>query len=234
MYASTLSSLRAITTLIFLVSSSSITLRRQIEDSTLELNEVAYQDEMSKIFLGSPSLIRLSSGRLLASHDFFGKEYRPQIKNVSVYSSDDDGNSWKFLSYILHSYFTTLTVYNNIVYAIGIDGEHQSSIIIHRSIEHRTVPGIWPGEFQAAIISCNLSALPLDNRTTNDDPLMSLKHWQLTPPLPFNHSWLPSFYPNLTAPGFLEGSVVILSTATLLSSQQSVVCWMYYDSILFL
>lgn len=76
-----------------------------IEDSRLGLNEVAYQNEKSKIYLGSPSIIRLSSGRLLASHDFFGKGYNASVKNVSIYSSDDNGLTWSFISYIKPSFF---------------------------------------------------------------------------------------------------------------------------------
>ena len=45
---------------------------KHIEDSSLDLNEIVYHDELSQIYLGSPSIVRLSSGRLVASHDFFG------------------------------------------------------------------------------------------------------------------------------------------------------------------
>ena len=77
---------------------------RRIVDSRLGLNEIAYHDEPSLIFLGSPSLVRLPSGRLLASHDFFGSGYTAHPRNVSVYSSEDDGQSWRFFSWIVGSY----------------------------------------------------------------------------------------------------------------------------------
>jgi len=57
---------------------------KPIEDSRLDLNEVAYQNEKSRIFLGSSSIIRLSSGRLLASDDFFDKRYNVS-KKVCLY-----------------------------------------------------------------------------------------------------------------------------------------------------
>lgn len=44
--------------------------------------------------------------------------------------------------------------------------------VIYRSIEYRTVPGHWPEEFQAAIISCNLTLLSTNN-IIDDDPLMN-------------------------------------------------------------
>ncbi|CAF1509088.1 unnamed protein product [Adineta steineri] len=75
-----------------------------IPDSTLDLNEVAYHNEPSEIYLGSPSIVRLSSGRLIASHDFFGVGCKANPTNVSVYFSDDNGESWSLLSYIKHSY----------------------------------------------------------------------------------------------------------------------------------
>ena len=64
---------------------------KPIEDSRLGLNEVAYQNDKLKIYLGSPSIIRSSSGRLLASHDYYGKICNASIKNVSINASD--GNS---------------------------------------------------------------------------------------------------------------------------------------------
>ena len=66
---------------------------KRIADSTLDLNEVAYHDEPSEIYLGSPSIVRLSSGRLVASHDFFGKGCGSNPANVSIYISDDQGQT---------------------------------------------------------------------------------------------------------------------------------------------
>ncbi|UJR16662.1 hypothetical protein I4U23_003562 [Adineta vaga] len=224
---------------------------KPLPDSSLGLNEVAYHEEPSHVYLGSPSIVRLSSGRLLASHDFFGPGTKSYPQNVSVYSSDDDGVTWTFISYILRTYFTTLTVYNDRIYAIGIrGGKNDSGIVIHRSIDngaswnynqsdegvllfngwfdsgampivtanqmmYRTVEyhvgtGKWPYPFQAAIISCNLSSYSLSKNITADDPIMSLRNWKITPPLPFDTKWLPKTYPNLTAPGFLEGNIVVL------------------------
>ncbi|CAF5027945.1 unnamed protein product [Rotaria sp. Silwood1] len=219
----------------------------RIPDSNLDLNEVAYHDEPSKIYLGSPSIIRLSSGRLVASHDFFGSGYSFQPRNVSVYISDNNGETWSFISYIKHSYWTTLAVYNDIIYAIGTDSDSNANIIIHRSndyglswnyngsddgiilfhgsfatgptpivianqviyraIEYWPAPSRWPTDFQAAIISCNLSK---SSEFIEDDPIMSPNNWQLTSPLVFNKEWIPKSFPYLNSPGYLEGNVVIV------------------------
>ena len=228
---------------------------KRIEDSSLDLNEVTYHNEPSHIYLGSPSIVRLSSGRLLASHDFFGPGSKDQAQNVSVYASDDNGLNWKFVSFILRTYFTSLTVYKNRVYAIGVrSGKNDSGITIHRStdqghswiyqesdqgvllfngrfdsgampivianqmmyrsIEYHIGEGKWPFQFQAALISCNLSTVNQIEDDDDDDPVMSPNNWKLTPPVEFDRKWLPSTYPNLTAPGFLEGNIVILPKAS--------------------
>jgi hypothetical protein len=80
-----------------------------IEDSALGLNEVAYHNEPSLIFLGAPSIVRLSSRRLVACHEYFTLPGYIQI------------------------FFTTLTVYNNMIYAIGIDNNSNGGTVIHRS-----------------------------------------------------------------------------------------------------
>lgn len=220
---------------------------KHLDDSSLDLNEVAYHDEPSQIYLGSPSIVRLSSGRLVASHDFFGVGYNLQPRNVSVYVSDDNGETWIFSSYIKHSYWTTLAVYNNMIYAIGTSSDYNANVIIHRSsdngaswnyngnddgvvlfngsfatgstpiviannvmyraIEAWPAPSRWPDDFHAAIISCDLTK---SVRGTDDDPIMSASNWRLTSPLPFDRSWIPKSFPNISLPGYLEGNVVIV------------------------
>ncbi|CAF0762874.1 unnamed protein product [Adineta ricciae] len=220
-------------------------------DSSLDLNEVVYHNEPSKIYLGSPSIVRLSSGRLVASHDFFGPGYASQPRNASVYISDDEGQNWVFNSYIKYSYWTTLAVYKDMIYAIGTDSDENANIRIHRSsdqgaswnyngndngiilfrgsyatgptpiviadqvmyraIEAWAAPSRWPNNFQAAIISCNLTK---SSSTINDDddPLMSPGNWRITPPMTFNNSWIPKTFPNITQPGYLEGNVVVATS----------------------
>ena len=230
---------------IYFTSLSHLTVCKLIPDSSLDLNEIVYHDELSQIYLGLPSIIRLSSGHLVASHDFFGVGYGSQPRNASVYISDDNGETWSFSSYIKHSYYTTLSVYNNMIYAIGVDNDAKANIIIHRSsdngaswnyngnddgvilfrgsfftsptpivianrvmyraIENFPSPYRSPVDFQATIISCDLSKF--SEITEDDDPIMSANNWRMAAPLSFNKEWIPKSFPNLTAPGF---SMVIL------------------------
>ncbi|CAF0943265.1 unnamed protein product [Adineta ricciae] len=85
--------------------------------------------------------------------------------------------------------------------------------VIYRSIENRTVPSTWPGEyFKRQSLAAIFNIVTAHSNTTKDDPVMSPKNWRMTSSWPFNQSWIPSSYPNLAAPGLLEGSVVILSS----------------------
>jgi hypothetical protein len=86
-------SIQAICLIAYLLSFSYVIKCKRISDSNLDLNEVVYHDELSQIYLGSPSIVRLSSGRLVASHDFFGPGYQSEPRNVSVYVSEDNGET---------------------------------------------------------------------------------------------------------------------------------------------
>lgn len=67
------------------------------------LNEVAYHSEPSQIYIGAPSIVRLPSGRLVACHEYFTLSSYVPPPNVSVYISDDNGESWSFSSNITHT-----------------------------------------------------------------------------------------------------------------------------------
>ncbi len=54
-------SLQVICLITYLWSFLHIIACKQLKDSSLALNEVAYHDEPSQIYLGSPSIVRLSS-----------------------------------------------------------------------------------------------------------------------------------------------------------------------------
>ena len=225
-----------------------VTENKILQDSSLGLNEIAYHNEPSLIFVGAPSIVRLSTGRLLISHEYFTLPGYTPVPNVTVYASDDNGQSWSFLSNITHTYFTTLFIYKDILYTIGIANELQGATVIHRSTDngvtwtyngsdkgvvlfneqfaggvtpvvivndmlyHATEywpkPYRFPQDYQAAVVSCNLSKA---NSINDDDPLMNPNNWKITPPLPFNESWVPKSFPHLTAPGYLEGNAVIVA-----------------------
>eukprot|EP00466_Bigelowiella_natans_P001193 jgi/Bigna1/76720/fgenesh1_pg.43_\ len=80
---------------------------RLIPDSSLDLREIAWQPERTNVFLGSPSILRLPSGDLLASADRFGDGFHTQ-RNVSVYRSTDEGDTWQFVTWVKNQYWSNL------------------------------------------------------------------------------------------------------------------------------
>lgn len=64
-------------------------------DTTLNISQIAVrQPESAGVFLGSPSLLRLPSGALLASHDLFGPGAAPGQRTAFVRASADNGQTW--------------------------------------------------------------------------------------------------------------------------------------------
>jgi hypothetical protein len=60
--------------------------------------------------------------------------------------------------------------------------------------EYWPSPSQFPQDYQAAIMSCDLSKF---TGTEEDDPLMNPKNWRITPPLLFDWKWMPKSFPNL-------------------------------------
>ena len=89
-------------------------------------SEVKYQPERSKTYLGSPSLIRLPDGVLIAAHDYFGGA--GSIKNMqgkggclsSVYRSEDNGQTWENITHMLNASQGTFFVHKGELYYLGM------------------------------------------------------------------------------------------------------------------
>jgi hypothetical protein len=64
-------------------------------DTTLNVSQIASAlPEKAAVYLGSPSLVRLPSGALLASHDVFGSGTARGQRTAFVRTSHDDGQTW--------------------------------------------------------------------------------------------------------------------------------------------
>lgn len=83
-------------------------------------------------FIGSPSIVRLPNGRILASHDIFERRGGQNITHI--YASDDDGKSWFFLSELIPCFWGTLFLHDGILYMLCISTEY-GDLQVYRSID---------------------------------------------------------------------------------------------------
>ncbi|MBZ0291154.1 MAG: glycoside hydrolase [Anaerolineae bacterium] len=99
-------------------------------------HEVKFQPERTNTFLGSPSIVRLSDGALLATHDYFGpgcpRNHEDEESLTSVYRSEDDGHTWANITHIMNCYWATLFMQDDSVYILGTSQQY-GSIVIRRS-----------------------------------------------------------------------------------------------------
>lgn len=98
-------------------------------------SEVKFQDERARIYLGSPSVIRLADGDLVATHDFFGR-YAKNLDGenglTAVYRSEDDGVSWQQVTFLDGAFWGNLFLCGGALYHIGNAWEY-GHVVIRRS-----------------------------------------------------------------------------------------------------
>ncbi len=90
-------------------------------------------------YLGSPSIVRLADGALLASHDYFGlagcpKNHEAEESLTSIYRSDDNGRSWVNITHIMNCYWSSLFLHGGALYILGTSQQY-GSIVIRRSAD---------------------------------------------------------------------------------------------------
>ena len=102
----------------------------------MRFNELRWQDPATKTYLGSPSLVRLPGGALLATHDYFGpgcpRNHENEEHLTSVYRSEDDGRAWRNLTHIANAFWSTLFVHRGAVWLLGCSQQY-GSVVIRRS-----------------------------------------------------------------------------------------------------
>ncbi|MBQ6470816.1 MAG: exo-alpha-sialidase, partial [Victivallales bacterium] len=105
-------------------------------EGALWLSEVRYQDPRSQIYLGSPNILRLPDGALLACHDFFGPQACDRNGNirglVAIYRSEDNGQTWQQVNLLFNACWGSLFQHRKSVYFLGNQGEY-GAIAIRRS-----------------------------------------------------------------------------------------------------
>lgn len=112
----------------------------------MQLNELRYQDPRTETYLGSPSLVKLSDGALLATHDYFGPKAPRRLYQdsddsayhlTSVYRSDDGGESWRNIIHVSGAFWSSLhtvpgAAHRHAVYMLGTSHRY-GHIVIRRS-----------------------------------------------------------------------------------------------------
>jgi hypothetical protein len=98
--------------------------------------ELRVQDPATKTYLGSPSILRLPNGELLATHDYFGPgcplNHEGEEHLTSVYRSHDEGQTWRNVTHIANAFWSSLFALEGMVYLIGTTQQY-GSIAIRRS-----------------------------------------------------------------------------------------------------
>lgn len=176
--------------------------------------EDPYYDFSGK-FLGSPSIARTKSGRLVASMDVF-LSFKPQNLTLTFYS-DDDGKTWRYLNDIYRFFWSTLFYYKDVLYIIGVTTEYgdlriacsydegvtwsEAKTIFYGSNFSCIYGGVHRPPMQIVPYKGRLyttceygcweygSHLPTVLSIDENDDLMSPENWTMTEVLPFDGKW---------------------------------------------
>lgn len=115
-------------------------------------SQVKYMPERSRMYLGSPSLVRWSDGSIIASHDYFYEEPagidHPRL--TGIYCSADEGQSWQNISQVIGAFWSTLFVHQGALYLLGCDRCY-GSIVIRRSTDGGYTWS-WPLDAQSGLL----------------------------------------------------------------------------------
>ena len=120
----------------------------------MRFTELRVQDPATKTYLGSPSIVRLDNGDLLATHDYFGpgcpRSHENEEHLSSVYRSRDNGNHWANVTHIANAFWSTLFMLDGAVYLLGTSQQY-GSIVIRRSTDNGNT---WthPGDEKSGLL----------------------------------------------------------------------------------
>lgn len=94
---------------------------------------VAYSPQESGIYLGSPSIAKLSGGELVVSHDFFGpncpKDNNNRPDTTRIYLSNNGEHTWQFAAEIKGQYWSFIFFYKGALYLLGTSAEYGDIVI---------------------------------------------------------------------------------------------------------
>ncbi|MDD4518458.1 MAG: sialidase family protein [Limnochordia bacterium] len=180
----------------------------------------------------SPSIVKLPTGKLIASHDVFWGNHGQNL--TLVFESSDQGNTWGFLSEISPCFWGKLFLHRSALYMLSTSTEY-GALLIRRSddqgktwsepteilpagdresggphkapvpvIEHhgRLFSAVELGSWSLGGHDAGVVSAPVDA------DLLDPKSWTVTPFLPYDPTW-PGAIRNGENPSMLEGNVVV-------------------------
>lgn len=190
--------------------------------------------QTEKKYIGSPCLCVLDDGTYLASHDVFGPKSNSHMSGeVHIFSSKDQGKTWKQISVIKGQYWSSLFTLNGKLYIMGPNREH-GSIVIRASEDNGytwTTPYlaengiILPGEYHTASMpflfykgriwrAVEYASAPTTKWPSRysamvisasvKDDLLNAKNWRKTNFIMRQPDWLDGNFA-----GWLEGQVLV-------------------------
>ena len=102
----------------------------------MEFTTLRYQSPATERYLGSPSIVQLPDGALLATYDYFGpgcpRNREGEEHLSSVYRSRDRGCTWANVTHISGAFWSSLFLHQGAVYLLGTSQQY-GSIVIRRS-----------------------------------------------------------------------------------------------------
>jgi len=94
---------------------------------------IDYSPASSGCYIGSPSIAIFPNGNYVASHDFFGPEAQHTTSpKTAVFSSKNQGKTWKKIAEINPCFWGKLFVHNDKLYLLGTRNEY-GDVLIRRS-----------------------------------------------------------------------------------------------------
>lgn len=102
----------------------------------MQFTEIKYQSERTMQFLGSPALIRVRDGALLASFDYFDADWKRNLdpRLTDIYRSEDDGRTWNQVCSLIGAFWGVFFEVGDALYHISISREY-GDVVIRRSYD---------------------------------------------------------------------------------------------------
>ena len=182
-------------------------------------------------YLGSQTLLRLPGGSLLAGMDTF--DHSAEQRTGVICRSDDNGESWCFVSRIYPVFHTALFMHRGVLYLLGTKKECGDLILGCSHDEGKTFsePVVLLKGTQLDASGPQRGPLPVteyegriytslvwgDHKMNEFNPgilsidadadLMKPENWTITPFTKYDFSWKDA--PQGTCPGSIEGNVIV-------------------------